>query len=90
MWAPNIFSPDQDGLNDLFLIRGPIHPDNFLLIIYSRWGEKVFEATDPNIGWDGSKNNKKFNSGVFAYIAKGTVWSGQEFELSGNITLLAK
>jgi len=74
----------------MFLIRGPIRPEKFTFIIFSRWGEKVFETSDPNIGWDGFKNDRKLNSGVFAYTAKGTTWSGHEFEKSGNVTVLMK
>jgi gliding motility-associated-like protein len=90
VWTPNIFSANGDGLNDVFYVRGPIHPENFTLIIYSRWGEKIFETTDPTLGWDGTFRGKPLNTAVFAYIATGSTLGGAEFELKGNITLIVK
>jgi gliding motility-associated-like protein len=90
VWTPNIFSANGDGLNDVFYVRGPIHPENFTLIIYSRWGEKIFETTDPTLGWDGTFRGKPLNSAVFAYLATGSTIGGAEFELKGNITLIVK
>lgn len=90
VWSPTIFSPNGDGLNDIFYIRGPIQEDLFLLRIYNRWGEKVHETSDPKTGWDGTQNGKPLNTGVVAYIASGISWEGNEFELKGNLTMLAK
>ena len=90
VWTPNIFSANGDGLNDVFYVRGPIHPENFTLIIYSRWGEKIFETTDPTFGWDGTFRGKPLNTAVFAYLATGSTLGGAEFELKGNITLIVK
>jgi gliding motility-associated-like protein len=90
VWAPNIFSANGDGLNDVFYVRGPIHPENFTMIIYSRWGEKIFETTDPTFGWDGTFSGKPLNTAVFAYLAIGSTLGGAEFELKGNITLIVK
>jgi len=90
VWTPNIFSANGDGLNDVFYVRGPIQPENFTLIIYSRWGEKIFETTDPTLGWDGTFKGKPLNTAVFAYIATGSTSGGSDFELKGNITLIVK
>ena len=90
VWTPNIFSANGDGLNDVFYVRGPIHPENFTLIIYSRWGEKIFETTDPALGWDGTLKGKPLNTAVFAYVATGSTSGGSEFELKGNVTLIVK
>lgn len=89
-WAPTIFSPNGDGLNDVFYIRGPVQDDQFILVIFNRWGEKVFETSDPKIGWDGTHNGTSLNSGSFAFIASGITWEGNEFELKGYLTLLDK
>jgi len=90
VWAPNIFSPNGDALNDVFYIRGPIQSDDFALMIFNRWGEKVFETSDPDQGWDGTQNGKQLNTAVFVYTASGTTWGGTEFTLQGNITRFAK
>ena len=90
VWAPNIFSPNGDALNDVFYIRGSIQSDDFVLMIFNRWGEKVFETSDPAQGWDGTQNGKQLNTAVFVYTASGTTWGGTEFTLQGNITRFAK
>ncbi|MBI9067775.1 MAG: gliding motility-associated C-terminal domain-containing protein [Salinivirgaceae bacterium] len=72
---PNVFTPNGDNKNDLFI---PITPfdvvDNYIdkidLKMYSRWGNLVFETTNPRIEWDGkSKQAKKqLTSGVYYYV----------------------
>ncbi len=53
-YAPTAFSPDFDGINDEFKVYATgIKKDNFLLQIYDRWGEVIFESDDINKGWDG-------------------------------------
>lgn len=53
--VPNAFSPNNDGHNDAFCLQGWTKcVMQFSIIIYDRWGEKVFESTDPGFCWDGS------------------------------------
>jgi gliding motility-associated-like protein len=55
VYIPNSFSPNGDGVNDIFIPQGTaIDPDYYTLRIFNRWGEKVFESTDINKPWDGS------------------------------------
>jgi gliding motility-associated-like protein len=58
-YAPNAFSPNGDGVNDEFTIKGSgLMEDGFSIIIYDRWGGIVYEGNDINQGWNGSvKNN---------------------------------
>jgi gliding motility-associated-like protein len=79
---PNIFTPDGSGVNDLY---HPLLPYKFVesidLKIFSRWGELMFETTDPVINWDGFNiNNKKCNDGTYFYSV--TIY---EIKLSGLI-----
>lgn len=92
LYIPNAFSPNGDGSNDEFLIRG-IEIKDFILTIYDRWGNKVFESQHINNGWNGSDNyrNKKnglFNTGVYVYNIIGNFNDGREINLKGNITLI--
>jgi len=88
LFVPTIFSPNGDGSNDVFYVRGAGFSD-FLLIIYNRWGEKVFESTDNTIGWDGTFNEKPANPGVFVYYVFAKYTLGvQEVTKKGNITLI--
>ena len=83
LFVPNVFSPNEDGRNDVFKPRGT-NLFEYNLRIYDRWGNKVFEADDIEDGWDGTLNGKPLNSGVFVYY----ILSGGELVSKGNVTLL--
>ena len=86
IFVPDIFSPDGNGSNDVLYVRGSgVEELNFKL--YDRWGQKVFETTDLNIGWDGVFNGKALDTGVFVYALEGKYLSGDSFSQKGNITL---
>lgn len=87
IYVPNIFSPNENGNNDVYKIRGK-GVDLFYLAIYNRWGQLVFESNDIDQGWDGTKNGKMLNQGVFVYKLNVTMKSGEEYKQSGNITLV--
>jgi len=67
---PNTFTPNGDGKNDVFK---PFMPYRFIsrieMSIFNRWGEKVFETTNPDILWDGTdyKTGKLLNDGIYLY-----------------------
>jgi gliding motility-associated-like protein len=67
---PNIFTPDGDLVNDLYHPLLPIKfVDSVEFKVYNRWGELVFEASDPYLNWNGTDMNsgKKLNDGVYFY-----------------------
>ncbi len=87
IFVPNIFSPNGDGINDILFVRGKgVEKLNFF--IYDRWGEKVFETTSLDIGWDGSFRGKDMNKAVFVYYLEATFIDGQEVTQKGDITLV--
>jgi gliding motility-associated-like protein len=88
LFVPNIFSPNNDGNNDLLCVYGGCI-ESFEFAIYSRWGEKVFETTDPNVCWDGNYKGKPMNSETFVYkmIVK-LAGETEEILESGNINLV--
>lgn len=66
VFVPNAFSPNGDGLNDVFLpITQAVSHYNFM--VFDRWGKKVFESSDPQVGWDGYYNGSACMKGVYAY-----------------------
>jgi len=72
---PNVFTPNEDGINDTYHIAGISNPcsDNISVEIYSRWGTKVFESSVPTFNWDGkSTNGQKVSAGTYFIIIKGT------------------
>ena len=87
IWVPNIFSPNGDGANDIAFVRG-IGVESLNFVIYDRWGEKVFETTDLNIGWDGTFRGKKMNNAVFVYYLEATFKNGASTTKKGDITLI--
>jgi gliding motility-associated-like protein len=87
IFMPTIFSPNADGLNDELCLLGNCITE-LDLKIYDRWGELVFETTDPSICWDGSFRGKPMNSAVFVYKLLVRTTDGQEVEESGNVNLV--
>ncbi|MEM6964221.1 MAG: gliding motility-associated C-terminal domain-containing protein [Bacteroidota bacterium] len=87
IFLPNAFSPNDDGENDQLFVRSII-ADEIFLVIYNRWGEKVFETNDKDIGWDGTHNGEKVCSDVYGYYLRANCINGQEFIKKGNVTVL--
>lgn len=87
IFVPNIFSPNGDGVNDILFVRGK-GVEKLKFFIYDRWGEKVFETTSLDVGWDGSFRGKDMNKAVFVYYLEATFIDGQEVTQKGDITLV--
>ncbi|RMG93855.1 MAG: hypothetical protein D6706_14815 [Chloroflexi bacterium] len=66
LYVPNSFSPNGDGNNDEFRVYGRGFK-RYRLMIFDRWGEKVFESYDPDEGWDGTFKGEPLNPGVYVY-----------------------
>jgi len=88
---PNAFTPNADGNNDVFfgVKLVPDLGDSFKLRIYDRWGEKVFESTELEEGWNGRKFNtgKILPIGVYVYKANFTNLLGDEESKQGTFLL---
>lgn len=63
----NAFSPNGDGKNDRFLLRSDLSLQHFRLSVYNRWGQKVFETSDPLRGWDGGYSGIPQPAGVYVW-----------------------
>jgi gliding motility-associated-like protein len=87
IYIPNAFSPNGDGNNDVLLVRGR-GISNLNLVIYDRWGNKVFETIDQTIGWDGTYKNLPLAAAIFGYTLEAVLSSGEKITRSGNITLV--
>lgn len=87
LFAPNAFTPNGDGVNDLFLLQG-IHVREFTIQVFSRWGMKVYESSNLEEGWDGTYLGQKVPEGAYVFVAKGKGFSGRPFVLNGTITLI--
>jgi len=84
---PKAFSPNGDSHNDLLYVRG-IDINKITLMIYNRTGEKVFETSDLNQGWDGTYNGQLQNMDSYYYHLNITYINGAIKEKSGKFSLL--
>lgn len=85
---PNSFTPNGDGINDVWSPVG-IGLENYELIIYNRWGESIFHSNDPDIGWDGRYRSEDAPMGGYAYLITFTNGATRKKEsMSGMITLV--
>ncbi|HMS53362.1 MAG TPA: gliding motility-associated C-terminal domain-containing protein, partial [Chitinophagales bacterium] len=86
IFVPNIFTPNDDGLNDILYVRGS-SIEALTFAIFDRMGEKVFETSDQTTGWDGTWRNKKLN-GVYVWVAQVTLLGGKPEIYKGTITVV--
>ncbi len=91
LFIPNTFSPDGDGLNDVFKPVGAGYSlTGYELNIYSRWGDLVFHTLDINEGWDGTVKGELVNfKSVFVYKIEVCGYTGKKHQYSGHITVFA-
>ena len=87
VFIPNAFSPNGDGHNDVLYVRSAILGE-FYFVVYNHWGEKVFETTDQQIGWDGTFKGQQCQNGVYDYYFKGVCINDEEYEKKGNVMLV--
>jgi len=85
--VPTGFSPNGDGVNDILYVRGAAI-DKMSFKIFNRWGQKIFESNDVNVGWDGTYNGKLQEMEVYAYVLDVVFIDGSTTQKKGNITLL--
>jgi gliding motility-associated-like protein len=83
-----MFSPNQDGINDLFMPRYT-YVEWVEWAVYSRWGQKVFETSDPTLGWDGKFQGRDVSDGVyFIELRAGNHRDPTVIRLNGSIHLI--
>ena len=95
LYVPNVFSPNGDGQNDIFLIQsaeGPIDEIEFFKI-YDRWGNLLYEANNfsPNdeaFGWNGQFRGQSMDNGVYIFVANVKFRDGTATQIQGDITLV--
>jgi gliding motility-associated-like protein len=90
IFIPNVFTPNGDGLNDCYSIRG-VSPkcDEYKVTIYNRWGEIYFKSTDPSQCWNGKNEaGASASVGVYYYIMSIKKRDQEKMEKHGTITLI--
>ncbi len=87
IFIPNAFSPNGDGENDIFRVRGA-NLEEVTMRIFNQWGELVFESYDQTQGWDGLHNGKIVQNGTYTYMARIKEDDGNLEIISGHITVI--
>jgi gliding motility-associated-like protein len=95
LFVPNVFSPNDDGINDRFTLYGPQPRISSIqqLQVFDRWGQLVFDGTDltPGAlgqGWDGTAKGQDVSQGVYIYRALVQFLDGFVREVGGDVTVL--
>ncbi len=65
---PNAFTPNNDGVNDFFVVKSNQGLDDYELVIINRWGNKLYESHSLSESWDGKYKGKKCSNATYFYI----------------------
>jgi gliding motility-associated-like protein len=85
---PNAFTPNRDGVNDVFRIKYPWFVQEFHMIIFNRWGEKVFETYDASQGWNGTYKGTVQPVDTYVWTISLTDKEGNKESSRGTVTLI--
>ncbi|MCB9184975.1 MAG: gliding motility-associated C-terminal domain-containing protein [Flavobacteriales bacterium] len=90
VWVPNAFTPNQEGPNETFFVRGnDISPEEFELLIFDRWGGEVFRTNDLFEAWDGTSKGTALPQGVYPYrLEVHSLSSREKRVIYGHVNLL--
>ena len=88
---PNAFSPNGDGVNDIYKAKEN-HKSivEFHAYIFNRWGQKIYDWTDINGGWDGTWNGKDVKDGTYYVRVKAKGADGINYEIKKDVNVLRK
>jgi gliding motility-associated-like protein len=85
---PTAFTPNSDGLNDIYRVPALNKNKLIRLSIYNRWGKLIFETTDKQSGWDGNLNGQPLTSDTFVYYVEMESISGNRLTGKGTFVLI--
>ena len=86
---PNAFSPNGDGINDVYKAKSGYQSlVEFHAYIFNRWGQKLYEWTNPADGWDGTYNGKDVKEGVYYVLVKAKGADGRKYNIKRDVNLL--
>lgn len=95
IYVPNAFSPNGDGINDVFMVfsKPGLVSKVLSLKVFTRWGESVFSDSnfppdDPAYGWDGTTRGKPLEAGVYAWFTEVELLNGERLILKGDVALI--
>jgi gliding motility-associated-like protein len=89
VYIPNSFTPDGDGLNDEFFIKG-FGISKVTLKIYDRWGEKIYSSGEQDQAWDGSFRGVPCRAGIYNWVVEYSLPNGRRVQKAGHVNLLTR
>ena len=88
-YVPNSFTPNGDGINDIFIPQGYlVNEEDYLFTIYDRNGRMMFQTTSLYHGWDGREKGKEVPTGSYVYVIKTSTLEKIPKEFVGTVTLV--
>jgi len=87
IFVPNSFTPNYDGLNDVFLVYGE-GIIKFEMSIYNRWNQKIFNSNDQKAGWDGEFKGELVKNDSYLYIINYTTYDNKKRQKIGYVVIL--
>ena len=87
-YLPNAFSPNGDGANDVFRVKAGDYPKSFSLLVFNRFGQKVFESANVDNGWNGNIGGNPAPTGAYIFVIVATTSSGTLVKRQGTVMLV--
>lgn len=88
IYVPNVFTPNNDGLNDVLKAIPAGIRDFHYFRIYDRWGKQVFMTTNASVGWNGRITANDVATGNYVWVAEGTDYLGNLVQRKGTVIIL--
>ncbi|HEY4291346.1 MAG TPA: gliding motility-associated C-terminal domain-containing protein [Puia sp.] len=87
-YMPTAFSPNGDGANDVFRVKTADDPKSFSLLVFNRFGQKVFESANVGVGWNGTIAGNPAPTGAYIFVVVVTTSSGTVIKRQGTVMLV--
>ncbi|MEN9002556.1 MAG: gliding motility-associated C-terminal domain-containing protein, partial [Flavobacteriales bacterium] len=89
-YVPNAFTPNKDGLNEVFMpVVSGHNPEKYEFTVYNKWGEMIFRSKSNTEGWDGTFNGIESPNGIYVWTLVTSSKVGTEsFVDRGHVTLV--
>ena len=85
---PNAFSPNNDRINDVYKVKSYQNIVEFHAYIFNRWGQKLYEWTNIEEGWDGKYRGNDVKQGTYFVLVKAKGADGQTYNIRKDVNLL--
>jgi gliding motility-associated-like protein len=86
--VPNAFSPNNDQINDVFKVKSYQNIVEFHAYIFNRWGQKLYEWTNIDGGWDGTYRGNDVKQGTYFVLVKAKGADGETYNIRKDVNLL--